>query len=205
MTEPEFMQARRNHIAQLRARWDSEPLQPLPLGEAHRLLSDEVIEAGIIRSLLDLCAPSEVAIFRFPPQDERGNYLFLDERSLARFLQPVVITELRAGRIAAEGVPPADIAIGKRCKINSDRWEYLVADFQNSSASFGGNVQVVSVIVKQGNLASRGLTIRRKAAGRETVRRWFRDEYMPAFQSRRPPSREDDAVAARAKFGELSP
>jgi len=190
--------ARRDHIRSLRQRW--EPLdEPLPLRRAHRLLDDETIERGMLDGLCDLCAPGGgTVLLEFPPADGEGNFLFLSERDLSRYLRPFVLRDLESQRLTATFIAPGGAVTGKRRKLPADRWRLIAPDWENDRAACAGELVAIDIAVA---LTGDGKATEPKGrpAAASAIERWWWNEFVPKYDDN-PPTRVECEQAARVRF-----
>jgi transposase len=196
MSRPEapFRDARRAHIRELRESWQRNAGKQESLRTAHRLLDDEAIDEGIVRSLWSLCRPRGASRYEFPPTEDR-NYVFLSEKDLVEYLRPAVLHDLQSGRLIADGLAPSDVAAGKRKVFAADRWQVMGPDWDNDRAICAGQVAAVGIAVMlPADALTRPVALpKASAAGLE---RWFRKVHVPSHPQGCPRKQSEGEASA---------
>ena len=134
-------------------------------------------------------------------------------------------TRLRSGELVATGYVKPRKLNDSRTAIPADKWQFLVLDFSNGTAS-GDGLEVVEILIDRAEHASEhetepegmgehiplGVTPKEKPEpapdrrfSEAAVRNWYEQYVKDHADDERPPSRDDDLAAVRKEYGDGVP
>jgi hypothetical protein len=215
----------------MRQSWLSTPESAaLPLGEAHRLLSDEDAAHAIFVALRTmnwarLVNYDGIVVRRLLTEDDLAQIANLDgvvvKSSLpGAFATPPwqeiglprdrILEEMRRavthrlcdGRLVAKGISPDDPIRGRPFKIPADRLPGLTLDFRESTASFDGRLVAIGITIEEAASTKVKASPSSRPVSQSGLEAWFK-AFKAEWDSRGAiPSEETIIEAAGGEFGE---